>query len=219
MTNFDTIRNVLALPAIQYELGTIHGDEVELLATLLDLDDSISGLPFAQSRDDRDAWTLLLVSQTVARTGGMAEYRELLRALRPATPGVGDDIGAHLQTRQARGWEITWRRTRDLREVTRAGLLGAKICRWSIKDDWVWMNPETGGITSYHPCPGGAAESQRVEDGRLIVEWYDGEENEPEATVELASAGGWIEILTVHRTPDPEDLTHSEIAALVAAEQ
>jgi hypothetical protein len=216
--NFDTIRYVLALPAVQYELGTVHPDEVALLATLLDLDDSISGLPFAQSRDDRDAWTLLLVSQTVARTGGMAEYRELLRALQPATPGFADDSAAFQKIRQARGWEITWRRTRDLREVTRAEQSGAKICRWSIKDDWVWLNPETGGITSYHPCPGGAAETQRVEDGRLIVEWY-GEEDEPEATVELASAGGWIEILTVHRTPDPEDLTHSEIAALVAAEQ
>jgi hypothetical protein len=202
--NFDTIRTVLALPAIQYELAIIHPDEVALLATLLDLDDSIAGLPFAQSRDDRDAWTLLLVSQTVARTGGMAEYRELLRALQPATPGVGDDLGAYLKTRQARGWEITWRRTRDLREVTRAELSGAKICRWSIEGSWMWIDARTGETESYQPCPGGAAECRRVDDGRLIVEWY-GEEDEPEATVDLASDGGWIEILTVHRTPDPEE--------------
>jgi hypothetical protein len=209
--NFDTIRNVLALPAVQYELGTVHPDEVALLATLLDLDESIAGLPFAQSRDDRDAWTLLLVSQTVARTGGMVEYRELLRALQPATPGVGDDLGAYLQTRQARGWEIAWRRTRDLREVTRAELSGGQLCRWSIEGSWIWSHPRTGEIEPYQPCPGGAAEGQRVEDGRLIVEWY-GEEDEPEATVELASTGGWIEILTVHRVSDPADLTHLEIA-------
>jgi hypothetical protein len=204
MMNFDTIRNVLALPAIQYELGTIHPDEVALLAILLDLDYSIAELPFAQSRDDRDAWTLLLVSQTVARTGGMAEYRELLRALRPAIPGVGNDLGAHLQTRQARGWEITWRRTRDLREVTRAELSGAQTCRWSIEGSWMWIDARTGKTEPYQPCPGGAAEVQLVKDGRLIIKWY-GEEDEPDATVEMASAGGWIEILTVHRAPAPEE--------------
>jgi hypothetical protein len=202
--NFDTIRNVLALPAIQYELGTVHPDEVVLLATLLDLDNSIAGLPFAQSRDDRDAWTLLLVSQTVARTGGMAEYRELLRALRPATPGFADDSAAFQKIRQARGWEITWRRTRDLREVTRAELSGAKIYRWSIRGSWIWIDARTGETEPYQQCPGGAAESQRVENGRLIVEWY-GDEAEPEATVELASTGGWIEILTVHRVPVSEE--------------
>lgn len=150
----------------------------------------------------------------------MAEYRDLLYALERAEPGVfHGNAGEFAEARRAKGWEVTWHRTRDLSEVTRAEQSGAKICQWEIAGNWTWSDEMTGAAGVYRQCPGGASESSRVEDGRLIVDWY-GDDGKPEMTVELTSIGGWIELLTVRRVPTPalEDLTHAEVQARLEAE-
>lgn len=203
MTMYDALHQALSLPAVQHDLATTYRNEVHLLATLLELDPAIELLPFVQSSGDRALWTLLLVSQTVQRTGGMREYHELLRALAPAKPGwATDDHGVLEKVRDVKGWAVRWLRTRNIAEVTKAEQSGATICRWSIEGAWTWVDDRTGEKNAYRQCPGGAAETNRVSDGRLIVEWYGDDYDVPESTVELTSAGGWIELLTVHRTDD-----------------